>query len=226
MSKHEPPDLPTDVIARALHGDADAFRRFYRRYDPTVRWAVGTRIYRWPQLVPMIEDIVQEVWMELLRGNGKRLRYHDVTRGIPFHGFLTIICTRYSWRIAKRELKHPTEELGDILEDEDWSFLARLMHADFLDRLAEYVERRLGDMDRELFKGYYVRGEMLKDVGATLGMNENATYKRKERLQKKLHGFAEELLGTSSPGATRAELTAVVMGLMLECYQSGLGGGA
>ncbi|MEX1368840.1 MAG: sigma-70 family RNA polymerase sigma factor [Nannocystaceae bacterium] len=225
MSRSEPPDLPHDVIERAFNGEPDAFGRFYRRYDPTVRFAVGTRVHRWPTLVPIFEDIVQEVWMELMRGNAKRLRYHDVTRGVPFHRFLTLVSARYGWRIAKRELEHLTEELEDFLKDESWSFLTRLMHADLLDRLVDVIERRLGGTDRELFEGYYVRGERLKDIGATLGMNENATYKRKERLQKKLQGFAEGLLGTSSPGVGPPELMAVVLGLMLALSRSGLGGG-
>src|SRR5262245_18557273 len=50
MSRVEPADLPPDVIARALDGESAAFNLFHRRYDPTVRWAVGLRIYRWPEL--------------------------------------------------------------------------------------------------------------------------------------------------------------------------------
>ena len=226
MSRSEPPDLSPDVIARALDGEAEAFRRFYGRYDPTVRWAVGMRIYRWPQLAPMLEDIVQEVWLELMRRDAKRLRYHDVTRGAPFHRFLTLVCTRYAWRIAKRELEHSIDELEDMLEDDDWGFLMKLMYADFLDRLAEMVERLLSETDRKLFEGYYIRGERLKDVGARLGLNENATYKRKERLQKKLQGLAEELLGKSSPRSMSPELMVVMLGLLLALAKGGLGGGA
>lgn len=200
MSRVEPDDLSPAVIERALDGDAAAFNQFHRRYDPTVRWAVGIRIYCWPQLVPQLEDIVQEVWLELTRRRCKRLRYHDPERGIPFWRFLALISTRYGWKIAKRELGHPEVELEDVLDDDDgWDFIMRIMHADFLDRLAEHVEKELGKDDRALFEGYYVRGEKLKDVGARLDLNENATYKRKERLQKKLQALGEELLRDSPP---------------------------
>lgn len=224
MSRVEPPDLPSDVIARALDGDAAAFRRFHARYDSTVRWAVGLRVYCWPQLVPQLEDIVQEVWLELTRRGCKRLRYHDATRGLPFSRFVALVSTRFAWRIAKRQLGHATEELVDVLEDDDWGFAMRIMHADFLHQLATRVEQTLGATDRRLFEGYYIRGERLKDVGAQLDMNENATYKRKERLQKKLQGLAEALLG-EAPGSTPAEVAAMVLGLLLALVKGGLGGG-
>ncbi len=62
MNGSQPADLPRDVIERALDGEPAAFRKLYESYDPTVRWAVGLRVYRWPTLVPQLEDIVQDVW--------------------------------------------------------------------------------------------------------------------------------------------------------------------
>lgn len=225
MSRVEPPDLPADVVARALAGNAAAFRRFHARYDPTVHWAVGLRVYCWPQLVPQLEDIVQEVWLELTRRGCKRLRYHDASRGVPLWRFVALVSTRCAWRIAKRKLEHLTEELKEAPEDEDWDFVMRIMHADCLQQLAARVEQTLGATDRRLFEGHYVRGERLKDVGAQLGMNENATYKRKERLQKKLQGLVEQLLELP-PGTTPPELVAVVLGALIALTESGLGGGA
>lgn len=221
MSNIEPADLPPEVIERALAGDEEAFKRFYRRYDPTVRWAVGRRVYRWPKLVSNFDDIVQDVWLELTRCGCKRLRYHDMNRGLPFWRFLALVSTRFAWRIAKRKLDHPIDELEGWV-DEGCDFTVKIMHADFLNHLARRVEEELGETERRLFFGYYVRGEQLKDVGAELGMKEDATYKRKERLQKKLNGMAEELL--AGPIATSPEVVAMVLGAMLSIGPSGLWG--
>ncbi len=224
MKRVEPRDLPPDVIARALDGEADAFRRFYRRYDPTVRWAVGMRVYCWPQLASLHEDIVQEVWCELIRRRCKRLRYHDGSRGVPFHRFLAIICARYGWKIAKRELGHPTHDLEPVDEGDDWKFAMQLMHADLLRQLVKKIDHSLGETDRRLFEGYYIRGDKLKDVGARLGLKEDAVYQRKKRLQKKLRELAGELLG-KPPASLSSDLVAVVLGLLIALTRSGLGGG-
>lgn len=209
MSRVEPPDLPADVIARALGGDVTSFGAFYRRYDPTLRWAVGLRVYRWPELVPELEDIVQDVWWELMKNGCRRLSYHDPARGVPFWRFLVFVSLRLAWRLGKERLGHSEVDRVDVLDLPD-GFEARLMDADLLDRLCALAKQRLGDKDWALLEGHFVRGEQLKDVGARLGMNENATYKRNERLQKKLKSFGRELLGEAHPRAP-GELVAVVI---------------
>lgn len=209
----EPPDLPADVIARALDGDVVAFGAFYRRYDPNVRWAVGLRIYRWPKLVPELEDIVQDVWCELIKKGGKRLRYHDPARSAPFSRFVGLVSLRLAWRIGKKRLGHPEIDPGEVLDDGE-VFEERLMAADVLDRLCALAKKRLDATDWALVEGYFVRGEQLKDVGAQLGMSENATYKRNERLQKKLQRLADELLGEAHPKAP-GDLVAIAMGALV-----------
>ncbi|MCX4246477.1 RNA polymerase sigma factor [Paraliomyxa miuraensis] len=223
MSNLEPPDLPPSVVARALDGEETAFALFYRRYDPTVRWAVGLRVYRWPRLVPLFDDIVQEVWCELTRRGCKRLRYHDAERRLPLWRYVALVSGRLGWRIAKRHLGHQEVELVEALEeDDDWGVVMRIMHADLLDRLAQAVHGELDETDRELFEEYFVRGEMLKDVGARLGLKENATYKRKERLQRKLQTLAERLLG-KPPRTEHPDLVALALVLVATLVEHGGG---
>lgn len=224
MSRTEAADLPAEVIARALDGDAAAFRKLYARYDPTVRWAVGLRVYRWPELIPQFEDVMQEVWFELVRNKGKRLRYHDAARGVPFSQFLGFIAARLGWRLAKRRLGHPEHEAVDVPGGDD-GFAMRIMNAQLFGRLAALVDERLDEKDRCIFHDHYVAGDTLKDIGARLSLNENATYKRHERLLVKLNKLAEELLG-QAPHERRPELVAVALAAMIELAQSGLGGAA
>jgi RNA polymerase sigma factor (sigma-70 family) len=226
MNGSHPADLPRDVIERALDGEPAAFRKLYESYDPTVRWAVGLRVYRWPKLVPELDDIVQDVWYELTRHACKRLRYHDRDRGVPFRRFLAYITTRLGWRLAKRRLGHAeaeTSEAMELVEGDDWGFVLEMMHADFLDRLVELVKVRLDETDRRLFEEHYVWGDKLKDVGARLGLNENATYKRNERLPGKLQRLAEELLGKPKHGSP--ELVAAILATLVGLAQGELSPG-
>ncbi|MEM9460396.1 MAG: sigma-70 family RNA polymerase sigma factor [Myxococcota bacterium] len=218
MAEREQAVLPSAVMERAFDGDPVAFRQFYHRYDPTVRWAVGMRIFRWRALIPLFEDIVQEVWLHLLRRNCKLMRYYKGAHDAPFERFLAVISARLGWKLAKKYLGEPDEELLDIHEDEDWDFAIRIMNADFLEQLARIVAERLDETDRRIFEGHYVEGSKIKDVGAQLGLNENTVYQRKRRLEKKLTSFAEDLLGERTRGGG-SELVAVMLAIFVSSVQ-------
>lgn len=205
-------DLPAADIEAALAGEVGAFRRFYLHYDPTVRWAVGLRVYRWRELVPLYEDVVQEVWAQLVRRDCKVLRYYQHGRDVPFSRFLAFVSTRLGWRLAKRHLRHPHVELvevPEIPEDEDLGLMARMLSEDFLAQLLARARERLDDTDFALLEGYYVEGETLRAIAQRLGINENTAHQRHRRLMKKLTDLLEELLGQRPRSA--AELVAALV---------------
>lgn len=215
--KHAEPkakDLPVADIEAALAGEVAAFRRFYLHYDPTVRWAVGVRVYRWPGLVPIYEDIVQEVWASLVRRDCKVLRYYENGRDVPFSRFLAFVSTRLGWRLAKKHLRHHAVELvemPDVPEDEELGFMARMLSEDFLTQLLARARARLDDTDFALLEGYYVEGEAIREIAQRLGINENTAYQRHRRLIKKLTDLLEELLGQRPRSAAELVATLVVM---------------
>lgn len=213
--KHAAPtarDLPAADIEAALDGDVAAFRRFYLHYDPTVRWAVGVRVFRWPGLVPIYEDIVQEVWAYLVGRQCKTLRYYEGEGGVPFWRFLAIVSTRHGWRLAKRHLRRTDVEIvevPDLPEDEELSLVARMLSDDFVARLLARARERLDAIDLALLEGHYVNGEAFRDVAQRLEIHENTAYQRHRRLRKKLEHLLEELLGERPRSA--AELVAVLI---------------
>jgi DNA-directed RNA polymerase specialized sigma24 family protein len=218
----EPKDLSREAIDRALAGDAVAFRRFYLHYDPTIRWAVGLRVYRWPQLVPLFDDIVQEVWARLVCHDCKVLRYYKQDRDVPFGRFLAFIATRLGWRVAKRNLRHPEPELVDVADDDDWGFVMRMLHHDFLERLMSLVRERLDDTDVALFEGFYLWGHTIRQIAERLSINENTAYQRHGRLRNKLAALAEELLGERT-GSRAPELVAMLVATALLLGEGGDG---
>jgi RNA polymerase sigma factor (sigma-70 family) len=205
-------DLPLEDIAAALDGEASAFRRFYLHYDPTVRWAVGLRVYRWRELVPLYEDIVQEVWTRLVQRDCKVLRYYKYGRDVPFSRFLAFIATRLGWRLAKKHLRHPDVELvevPDLPEDEALGVMAKMLHDDFVEQLLARARERLDDKDFALLEGYYVKGESIREIAQRLGLHENTAYQRHRRLRKKLADLLEELLELRPRGG--ADLVAILV---------------
>lgn len=208
MTRPRVAELGLDAIARALaNPKGDAFGPLYRRYEPVVRWAVGCRVLRWPELVPSFDDIVQEVWIHLLRRRDPLLGY-DPHRGVPFSSFLALVSSRTAWKLAKRRLRHPLEELHDEPDDEDWDFTLALARTDVLQQLATQVDA-LDERSRRFFYGHYVEGRMIKDVGAELGLADNASHVFKLRLEKKLVALAKSLLEPGKggePGGGRGSL--------------------
>lgn len=188
-------DLDLEVVTAALANPRGlAFRRFYRHYGPTVRWAAGTRVLRWPELTSSFDDIVQDVWVELLRPRDRPLLGYDAARGATFAVFLAFISSRFAWKIAKRRLKHPVEELHDDPNDASWDFTHDLMRADVLDRLAARVDT-MDERSRCLFYGHFVQGRQIREVGAELGLSDNASHVFKRRFEKKLAAIAQQMLG-------------------------------
>jgi RNA polymerase sigma factor (sigma-70 family) len=213
--KHAAPtakDLPAADIEAALDGDVAAFRRFYLHYDPTVRWAVGVRVYRWPDLVGHYEDLVQEVWAYLLARQCKTLRYYKQEGGVPFWRFVAVVSARHGWRLAKRHLRRSeveVPEVPDIPEDEALSLVARMLSDDLVARLLARARERLDATDLALLEGHYMNGEPFRDVAHRLGIQENTAYQRHRRLRRKLAALLEGLLGERPRGA--AELVAMLV---------------
>jgi RNA polymerase sigma factor (sigma-70 family) len=219
MTRPRVEELELDAIARALaNPEGQAFRPLYRRYEPVVRWAVGCRVLRWPELVPSFEDVVQEVWIHLLRRRAPLLGY-DPGRGVPFASFLALIASRTAWKLAKRRLGHPLEELHDEPDDEGWDFTLALARSDVLERLAERVEA-LDERSRRFFRGHYVDGRMIKDVGAELGLSDNASHVFKLRLEKKLVAIAKALLDHGSGGGRGSVLIAVTLAALVASFDA------
>lgn len=231
------PDLPPDVIARALDGDRMALRQFYDAYDPTVRWAVAMRVRRWPELVTRFEDLVQEVWLELLRNGGKRLRYYTGDRGTSFRNFVGFISARYGWRRAKVVLARDerdalvVEGMGAEAEELDTlDLVQRLIETDLFEQLSARVDAGLDEVERRIFHDHFVNGETLRAITKRLGLKDSTVQQRKRRMFDKLRALAGELLGepvTTSPEQAAMVLTTLyALGYGLADGLNGIGGGS
>ncbi len=112
MSEGPELDLDLEVIRRALadpHGED--FVAFFERYAPTVQWAVGVRAFAWPALSSSFVDIVQEVWVRILR-EGKRqpLLGYDERRGTSFSWYLARRAWQLAWKVGEPLLAVPDED--------------------------------------------------------------------------------------------------------------------
>jgi DNA-directed RNA polymerase specialized sigma24 family protein len=158
--------------------------------------------------VPLRDDIVQEVWVRLLRDRCKALRYYDETRGKSFGRFVAFVATQLGWRVGSRHLLPPGTERVEASEaEDDGDLLMKMLRHDLLDRLVERA--KLKENDVELLVGHYFRGETIRQVAERLSINENTAYQRHGRLLERLAKLATELL--EERAGSRAELVAVLV---------------
>lgn len=127
---------PTEVIARARAGDADAWGQLYHDYAPAIfrfcRRALPTR--------EDAEDATMEVFMKL-RG---KLNQYDMTRS--FSAWLYKIAANHCWDVLRRRRIRQDKETEDVesvpLEHPDPSQLELLIEQ----RSSEEVRNALGKL--------------------------------------------------------------------------------
>src|SRR5215510_11305586 len=127
---------PTEAIARARAGDAEAWGELYREYAPAIfrfcRRAMPTR--------EDAEDATMEIFMKL---KGKLSQY-DTTRS--FSAWLYKVAANHCWDILRRRKIRQDKETEDVenvpLEHPDPSVLDKMIE----ERTSEEVRRALGKM--------------------------------------------------------------------------------
>src|SRR5436309_10040220 len=124
---------PTEAIARARAGDAEAWGELYRDYAPAIfrfcRRALPTR--------EDAEDATMEIFMKIR----DKLDQYDATR--PFTAWLYRVAANHCWDILRRRKVRQDKETDDLenlpLEHPDPSQLDRLIEK----RTSEEVRKAL-----------------------------------------------------------------------------------
>jgi RNA polymerase sigma-70 factor, ECF subfamily len=127
---------PTEAIARARAGDADAWGELYREFAPAIfrfcRRALPTR--------EDAEDATMEIFMKL---RDKLIQY-DQTRS--FSAWLYKVAANHCWDLLRRRKSRQDKETGDLenvpLEHPDPNQLEKLIEQ----RTSEEVRRALGKL--------------------------------------------------------------------------------
>src|SRR5580704_3162119 len=127
---------PTEAVARARAGDADAWGELYREYAPAIfrfcRRALPTR--------EDAEDATMEIFMKL---RGKLIQY-DQSRS--FSAWLYKVAANHCWDLLRRRKNRQDKETEDLenvpLEHPDPNQLDKLIEQ----RTSEEVRRALGKL--------------------------------------------------------------------------------
>lgn len=182
----------------ARQGAEPAFRELVRRHINMVHSAA---LRESGGNVSLAEDITQEVFAELARRAAK-LASHPALAGWLYTCVRQMAANarRSEHRRQRREQEAVT--MNELLEPNDSEVLWRQIRPVLDDAMHE-----LNHEDRTAVVLRFFEGLSLKEVGATLGLTENAARMRVERSLGKLHG----LLSRRGINSTAATLAAVLI---------------
>ncbi len=187
------------VLEAFLAGESGAAERLIEGFGVVVRDAIARFLsLRTRGRSDLAEDLTHEVFVALLRDDGRRLRTFAGRHGCSFAGWLKVVAVRLAIDRLRRErrlvpLDDDTPhmlELRRSLRSEAGDPEATLQGAE----AAERLDRAMGQLlpkDRLLAELHLLRGRSLGEVAGILGVTMNAAYVRKSRLLERLR----QLLG-------------------------------
>jgi RNA polymerase sigma factor (sigma-70 family) len=188
------PDLA--LLARyAHHGDEAAFAEVVRRYLGLVH-SVALRHVRSPQLA---EEVAQSAFADLARESGR------LGPGTVLPAWLWQVARRTAVDAVRREARRrareqTAHELSTMsTPDADWSQVAPLL---------DEALQSLDETDRAVVVLRWFENKPLREVGAALGLGEDAAQKRASRALDRLREFFAQRGITASAGGLAAVISA------------------
>jgi RNA polymerase sigma factor (sigma-70 family) len=188
------------LVAAVLAGEPDARDRLFETYAPVVRAAVSRYLaLRGRGRADMADDLTHEVFVALLRDDGRRIRNFEGRNGCSFAGWLRVVAIRLTIDTLRRERRMVSldddtpamTELRRALRSESGDPELGVQGAETATRLAAAIAS-LGPKDRLLVELHLMRGAALPAVAVALGVTANAAYVRKSRVLERLRRSVEE----------------------------------
>jgi DNA-directed RNA polymerase specialized sigma24 family protein len=203
------PDL--ELIAQALERRPAACRALVDRLTPTIQQRVSAALIRRRRGSRQeLLDLTQEVFRILLDEDGRALKAWDPARGASLNGYVALIADRRVASVLRsgrqsgwaEDAKDPLdfEELDDTAPTPEEVSVSR----DMLAQLLEILRAGLSERGFEMFHWLYVEEREVEWIVARSGLNRNAVYAWRARLQKTIAQAAVDL-SSDRPASRRRE---------------------
>ena len=185
-------DLSWSLIGRAAAGDAAAREVFSRTYQPVLRGFLEAR-WRGTPWAEHVDDALQEVFLECLRGDGALARA-DAARG-NLGGFLFGVTRNIALRFEERARRNRSRDqaLGSAIElvSSREPTLSVMFDQKWAQTLVRLAGERMREMARHGSEGARLRAELLRlRFGEGLPIREIAAHWQAE--PRRLHKAYEK----------------------------------
>ena len=192
-----------DELLRALlraRTEREQRRRLHelsRRFEPLISACVTRTLRRYGATATVeTHDLVNDVWVALLRDDKRKLRQYDARRGSRLTSFIGLVATH----VTIDHLRTPRAEalaLDGVTEEQ---LATRVVPTDRLEQRQEVARaraavRRLSRSDRALFASCVDDEQPPEAIARDWGVSVNTIYSRKSRIRQQL----QAILRTSEP---------------------------
>lgn len=196
--------LDAVVVEAALSGDRGAMAKLVGRLVPVIRSRVVRVVrkggHRTPEQIRQLsEDLTQEVFVELLREDGRALRGWKPDRGLCLEGYVGLLATnaatsvmRSGRRSAWREDATDDEALGAAM-GAGAPESGRLHARDILARVLPHLRAELSPGGAQVLDLLFLEGRSIEEASEKTGLSSAALYAWRSRITRMATRIAAEL---------------------------------
>lgn len=186
-----------DLVRRCLADEAGAWDVFVRRSTPAIRRgaALGLRKFRVSD-PSALENVLQQVYVELLRDGKKALRSYQGKSDLE--GWLAVVALRTAYHLLRKE--KPEAALQEFLPASPAPAPGeRAERSEFLDRL-DAAFRKLEARELRLLRLAFYEERSYQEIAEALGMPLNSVSPLLIRAKERLKKLLEEPYVSPPPG--------------------------
>ena len=200
-------------LARALAGDREALEVIVEGLTPVIHARVARALLRDDRSTggvrQVVEDLVQQVYVDLFEDDAKVLRDWHPERGLSLQNFVGLVAERRVYSTLRRTRRNPwTEEPGEAPLFERPATAPgperRAGSRQRLRRMLEGLRAELSPLGWRVFELLFLRELPVSDVGFETGLSRDAVYAWRSRLRRLARRLAAEEGMPETTGARRS----------------------
>lgn len=190
-------DVAVALVQAALAGDGGAIRALVADLTPVIQGSAASALRR--RVVAnggdarqLVDDVIQDVFVELFRDRGKLLRAWDPARGKGLHGFVALVTVQRVGAVLRSRRKNPwseelsadaggLDEVSGLVDPEQ-----RIASRQAVEKLFERVRGELSPLGYTLFQRLILEEEAIASVATALEMSTSAVQAWSSRLKRLL----------------------------------------
>ena len=198
------PEVPeTELLARCLDGDKQAWESFVLKYSRLVRHSLfHTLRHKNPPIESdTIDDLHQDVFSCLVEDNFKKIRQFKGKNGCSLASWIRVIAVRKALDYLRKEratvstrndpnaLENPIGDPYEKRSSED-----EFLRAEEIEIMGDVI-RRLHPRHRFFIELYYRQGSPIEEISEIMKLDPNAVYQLQHRVKERIR----EILRTDYP---------------------------
>jgi RNA polymerase sigma factor (sigma-70 family) len=191
-------DDPLALVRRALGGDGVSLRALVRRLIPVIKARTDVFLAARPgrRIGPHgADDLVQDVWLALIKDGGRLLLAWEPDRGMSLEGYVGMVAKRELWGRVRQETAGKrgsglrAVDIADVDPPGAHDVEAETIGRDLARNLADHLERQLPERGRLVMRYLYTDQCSPAEVADLLGVNLQVVYNWQHKIRQVAHAF-------------------------------------